>query len=273
MYCHGFINKIYLLDQSKHTAAHGVHIYSFRDSTRTMCGENYGTDHQMLRSMLIFSVKKTQLERSYETRQDICSDPTEQTLKPRHPRGGARDSVWLSFEPEHSGHDILSATTPGKVNIARSTSVCCLSRLREGIRHHLEGWTVSVAEEIWMPRKVHIHDRKSAYRNDGQRQEWRGGLGSICYNKRCQTGVSTGSHAFLYLSMSNALRGFQRHGRTESRSNHASLQLHTSVQRQKNTNILVRKLRFADDSTLLATQQRRSRGLLMRSPLRHQSLA
>ena len=39
-----------------------------------------------------------------------------------------------------------------------------------------------------MPRKVHNHDRKSAYRNDVQRKEWMGGLGYICYNKRCQAG-------------------------------------------------------------------------------------
>ena len=37
-----------------------------------------------------------------------------------------------------------------------------------------------------MPQKVHNHDRKSAYRNDGERQEWREDLGYICYSKRCQ---------------------------------------------------------------------------------------
>ena len=35
-------------------------------------------------------------------------------------------------------------------------------------------------------------------------QEWRGGLRYICYNKRSQAGVRTGSHAFLYISVSNA---------------------------------------------------------------------
>ena len=35
---------------------------------------------------------------------------------------------------------------------------------------------MAAVEEIWMPRKVHSHDRKSAYRNDGEHQEWRGGL-------------------------------------------------------------------------------------------------
>ena len=47
-----------------------------------------------------------------------------------------------------------------------------------------------------------------AYRNDGECQEWRGGLG----HKQCQAGVRTGSHAFLYLSVNNSWRGFQRHG-------------------------------------------------------------
>ena len=63
-----------------------------------------------------------------------------------------------------------------------------------------------------MPRKVHNHDIKSAYRNDGERQEWRGGIEHICYNKRCQAGVRTRSHAFLYIPVSNAWRDFQRHG-------------------------------------------------------------
>ena len=37
-------------------------------STRTMRGANSGTDHHMLRSRIIFSIRKTQSERSYETR-------------------------------------------------------------------------------------------------------------------------------------------------------------------------------------------------------------
>ena len=48
------------------------------------------------------------------------------------------------------------------------------------------------------------HDRKSAYRIDGERQEWMVGPPFIRYNKQCQTGVRTGSHAFLYISVSNA---------------------------------------------------------------------
>ena len=30
---------------------------------------------------------------------------------------------------------------------------------------------MATAEKIWMPRNVHKHDRKSAYRDDGERQE------------------------------------------------------------------------------------------------------
>ena len=75
--------------------------------------------------------------------------------------------------------------TSGKVHRAGSTSVYCLCRLNEGIWHRWEDWTMVATEEIWMPWKVHNHDRNSAYRNDGERQEWRGGLRYICYNKRC----------------------------------------------------------------------------------------
>ena len=46
---------------------------------------------------------------------------TEQTLKPHYPRGGARDTVWLSFKPKHSRRDLLPTTTPGKVHRAGST--------------------------------------------------------------------------------------------------------------------------------------------------------
>ena len=35
------------------------------------------------------------------SRQDLCSDPTEQTLNPYYSRGGARDVVRLSFIPKH----------------------------------------------------------------------------------------------------------------------------------------------------------------------------
>ena len=56
-------------------------------------------------------------------------------------------------------------------------------------------------EEIW---KVHNHDRKSAYRNDGERQEWWGGLRYISITNGVKQGCCTGSHAFLYISVSNA---------------------------------------------------------------------
>ena len=105
---------------------------------------------------------------SFCSRQDLCSDHTEHTVKPHYPRGGARDAVRLSIKPKHSRHDILPTTTPGKVHRAGSTPVYGLSRLPEGIQHRWEDWTMASAEEIWMPRKVHNHDRKFAYRNDGE---------------------------------------------------------------------------------------------------------
>ena len=72
---------------------------------------------------------------SFRSWQDSCYHPTEQTLKPNNPRGGARDVVRLSFEPDHSGHDVLPAATPGKEYRARSTSVYGHCRLHESIRH------------------------------------------------------------------------------------------------------------------------------------------
>ena len=68
----------------------------------------------------------------------LQQDPTEQTLKPHYPRGGARDTVWLSFKQKHSRHDLLPTTTPGKMHRAGSTSVYCVCRLHEGIRHRWE---------------------------------------------------------------------------------------------------------------------------------------
>ena len=86
---------------------------------------------------------------SFCSRQYLCSDPTEQTFK-HYPRGGARDTVRLSFKQNHSRHDLLPTTTPGKMHRAGSTSVYCV-RLHEGIRHRWEDWTMAATEEIWMP--------------------------------------------------------------------------------------------------------------------------
>ena len=83
--------------------------------------------------------------------QDLCSDPTEQTLKPHYPRGGARHTVRLWFKPKHNRHDLMPTITPGKVHRAGSTSVYCLCRLHERIQHRWEDWTMAATEEIWMP--------------------------------------------------------------------------------------------------------------------------
>ena len=64
--------------------------------------------------------------------------PTEQTLKPHHPRCVAGDAVRFSFKPQNNGCDLMPATTPGKEHRAESTPVYCLCRLHEGIRHHWE---------------------------------------------------------------------------------------------------------------------------------------
>ena len=42
-------------------------------------------------------------------------------------------------------------TTPGKMHRAGSTSVYCVCRLHEGIRHRWEDWIMAATEEIWMP--------------------------------------------------------------------------------------------------------------------------
>ena len=68
-------------------------------------------------------------------------------------------------------------------------------------------------------------------------------------------GVRTGSHTFLYISVCNAWRGFQRNG---GRNLHPvtpegrPLYSCTLRAKTKTTNILVRELLFADDSTLIA---------------------
>ena len=65
-------------------------------TTRTMRGANCGTDHQMLRSRVIFSFKeKTQSERSYETRKA----EHKQTEKHQPPRAWCRK--WTMHSPTH----------------------------------------------------------------------------------------------------------------------------------------------------------------------------
>ena len=59
-----------------------------------------------------------------------------------------------------------------------------------------------------MPRRVHNNYRNSAYRNDGERHQCRGSHIHLLY----QTGTRTVSNTCLYLSVSIAFRGVQRHG-------------------------------------------------------------
>ena len=102
---------------------------------------------------------------------------------------------------------------------------------------------MAAAQEIWMPRKVHNHDRQSAYRNDGERQEWRGGLGHIFYNKGFQAGVRTDSHAFsIFLSamLEEAFRDMGNGVYIQSRQNEDHITVSHFRAKTKTTNILVR---------------------------------
>ena len=76
----------------------------------------------------------------------------------------------------------------------------CLRQLQEKCieqDQHLYMVFVDFAEEIRMLRKVDNRDRKYAYWNYDQRQEWRVGLRYIGYNKRCQAGMPTGAKRLL----------------------------------------------------------------------------
>ena len=137
--------------------------------TCTTSLEGYQHSHHLQKRRPNRIWKLPRYSTSFCSRKALFSEPTDQTLKPHHPRGDARDAVRLSFKPKHSRHDLLPMTTPGKVHRAGSTSVYCLCRLHEGIQHRWEDWTVAAVEKIRMPRKVHNYDRQSAYRNDGER--------------------------------------------------------------------------------------------------------
>ena len=71
---------------------------------------------------------------------------------------------------------------------------------------------MAAPEEVWMPREVHNYDRGSKYGNDGKYWCWRGSLGIVQCHKWGQARLCTGPHALLHLPISNARRGFLRHG-------------------------------------------------------------
>ena len=76
--------------------------------------KKHPTTLQIALGLLIKTHKKI-LNHWYYYVYALCSDPTEQTLKPHYPRiSGARDTVWPSFKQKHSRHDLLPMTTPGK---------------------------------------------------------------------------------------------------------------------------------------------------------------
>ena len=71
---------------------------------------------------------------------------------------------------------------------------------------------MAAPEEVWMLREVHNYDRGSRYGNDGKYWCWRGSLGIVQCHKWGQARLCTGPHALLHLPISNARRGFLRHG-------------------------------------------------------------
>ena len=113
---------------------------------------------------------------------------------------------------------------------------------------------MAAAEKLWMPRKVDNHDRKSAYRNDSQRQEWRGGLGYICYNKCCQAwGRTDPTHFSIFLS-AMLKDAFIDMGDGVYIKSHHNTDLFTVAHfraKTNTTNIVVRELLFIDDSVLI----------------------
>ena len=65
--------------------------------------------------------------------------------------GGARDAVWLSFVPQHSGQYLLPATTAGKVHRTRSTTVYCL---------FIKAFDTVGRTELWqLQRKYICHEK------------------------------------------------------------------------------------------------------------------
>ena len=61
--------------------------------------------------------------------------------------------MWLSFKQKHSRHDLLPTTTPEKMHRAGSTSVYCVCRLHEGIRHRWEAGLWQLLRKYGCPEK------------------------------------------------------------------------------------------------------------------------
>ena len=103
-----------------------------------------------------------------------------------------------------------------------------------------------------MPQKVHYHNRKSAYRNDRQRQQGRGGLGYIYYTKCFEAGVpKTDFTIFLSAMLEEAFRDMGDRVYIQSHQNADLFTVSHFRARIQTTNILVRELLFSDDGALI----------------------
>ena len=73
---------------------------------------------------------------------------------------------------------------------------------------------MAATEEVWMPREVDNYDRGSTYRNDGECRLSVGGEVSESFSvtNGVKQGCVLAPHALLHLPISNARRGFPRHG-------------------------------------------------------------
>ena len=118
------------------------------DKLQTFLCDNYHVSISVVDENINEDVSST---RSMCSLLDFLYFPVHWVLKPQYLRAGARDTVRLSFKPNHSRHDFLPTTTQEKVHRAGSTSVYCLCHLHEGIQHRWEDWTMAATEEIWMP--------------------------------------------------------------------------------------------------------------------------
>ena len=114
---------------------------------------------------------------------------------------------------------------------------------------------MAAAQEIWIPRKVHNHDRKSAYRNYGERVNVRKGM-DVSDTFVLTNGIKQGCilaptlfSIFLSAMLEEAFRDMSLHPITpECRPIYSC----TLQREDKITNILLRDLLFADDSALIS---------------------
>ena len=174
---------------------------------------------------------------------------------------GARDTVRLSFKQKHSGHDLLPTTTPGKMHRAGSTSVYCVCRLHEGIRHRWEDWTMA-ATGLWQLLEKYGCPGKFTSMieslHNGMMVNVRNG-GEVSDIFAITNGVKQGCvlaptlfSIFLSAMIEEAFRDMGDGIYIQSRQNADLFTVAHFRAKTKTINILVRELLFADDSALIA---------------------